>query len=202
MQCNACRISGLAYPTLDFRCLANYSLRPLLSQECLSPVSIPFRFRGNDSFVTNWPRLPVSSHRDQGTTARGSSSAVGFLKASRRNGPLTLPHHQTCCGVFFLSRPKVLLLTSHLEDPIRHRCLSHLLIFAAAAFVQLLSSCNNPSLIQCLLRSHTFCVRSLILHSVFWRLELHTDRHSPHLRLGSHARNHSQERKVRADSAP
>jgi hypothetical protein len=98
-------------------------------------LSLPFHVRGNDSFITNRPRLPVSSHRDLlGMTARGSLSAVPLRDAM----DLSRYHITRCAAAFFpLSHPNIRLLTSHLEF-VRDAC-SHLLTFAAAVFAQLLS---------------------------------------------------------------
>lgn len=173
----------LAYPTFGFWCLAITFYATCFPKSATGPLTslkfltILFHVRGNDSFVTNRPRLLVSSHRDLlGTAAWGSSSALAFVEASKCNGPLTLPYHQTFCGVIFPESSRHLTVDI-LETPFTIDACSRFLTSPPTS----LRSCSvpvtaTPSYNINPLQSHPFCVRRLTLHFAFWRLELHPDR--------------------------
>ncbi|KAH9164202.1 hypothetical protein EDB89DRAFT_1954287 [Lactarius sanguifluus] len=138
--------SRLAYPTFGFWCLAITFYVTCFPKSATGPLTslkfltILFHIR----FVTNRPRLLVSSHRDLlGTAAWGSSSALDFVEASKCNGPLTLPYHQTFCGVIFPESSRHFTVDI-LKTPFTIDACSRFLDFATNIFAQLLSSCNSP----------------------------------------------------------
>ena len=151
---------------------------PVPSKLLVTPAAFPrvprdLSLRSNDSFVTNRPRLLASSHRDlRGTAACCSLSAIAIIEASKRNGPLTLSHHQTYCSFFFLPShryPNIRLLSS--EDPILHRRLNPFL------------TSPSPSLLTAqLLQQPTLVVVPHILRALF---------HSPLCMFASRASSRS-----------
>ncbi|KAH9054287.1 hypothetical protein EDB87DRAFT_104701 [Lactarius vividus] len=213
MQCVTRRIiSRLAYPTFGFWCLAITFYATCFPKSDTGPLTnlkflaILFHVRGNDSFVTNRPRLLVSSHRDLlGTAAWGSSSALAFVEASKCNGPLTLPYHQTFCGVIFPESSRHLTVDI-LKTPFTIDACSHFL----TSLLTSLRSCSVPVTGHSLIQQQSLVVPPILRATFDPPLYLLASRASyrspsPHLPLRYSIRlaclYHSQEQKVRADAA-